>query len=247
MPVFFLPPQLITPPTVTITGDLLIHLRQSLRVTIGDTLLIGDGQGRRYQTRVTAVTKHALSGSIIETLAEPTRQVPSIILGQALLKGDKMDWVIQKATELGVHTIIPLQTRHSVVQAKTERIETQRARWQRIALEAAQQSEQWTVASVKGPQLMAEFLEQLSDCAIRLILLERRDVGLSLANIELPQSGEETILLLVGPEGGWSAEEVALIDQLSLTPITLGSKILRAETAAISALAVVQHRLGALG
>jgi 16S rRNA (uracil1498-N3)-methyltransferase len=247
MPVFFLPPQLITPPTVTITGDLLTHVRQSLRMTIGDTLLIGDGQGRRYHTRVTAVTKHALSGSIIETLTEPTGQLPSIILGQALLKGDKMDWVIQKATELGVRTIIPLQTRHSVVQARAERIETQRARWQRIALEAAQQSEQWAVAAVKGPQLMAEFLEQRSDSAIRLILLERTDVGLRLADIDLPRSGEDTIVLLVGPEGGWAAEEIALIGQLSLTPITLGSKILRAETAAISALAVLQHRLGALG
>ena len=247
MPVFFVPPHLITPPTVAITGDLLIHVRQSLRVTIGETLLIGDGQGRRYHTRVTAVTKHAVSGSIIETLAEPTRQVPSIVLGQALLKGDKMDWVIQKATELGVRTIIPLQTRHSIVQPKAERIETQRARWQRIALEAAQQSEQWTVPSVKGPQRMAELLERCSDCAIRLMLVERGDAGLSLSQINLPQSGDETIVLLVGPEGGWAAEEVALIGQRSLTPITLGSTILRAETAAISALAVVQHRLGGLG
>ena len=247
MPVFFLPPHLITPPIVTITGELLSHVGQSLRVTVGDILLIGDGQGRRFHTRVTAVTKHALSASIIETLAEPPRQVPSIILGQALLKGDKMDWVIQKATELGVRTIIPLQTRHSVVQAKAERIETQRARWQRIALEAAQQSEQWTVTSVKAPHLMSELLGTISECAIRLILLERRDVGQSLAQIHLPQSGEETIVLLVGPEGGWAAEEVASTKQSGFSPITLGAKILRAETAAISAVAVVQHRLGALG
>jgi len=247
MPVFFLPPDLIALPSVTITGELLLHVRNSLRISVGDGLLIGDGQGRRYRTTVTAVTRQAVTARVIETQVEPPRQAPAVVVGQALLKGDKMDWVIQKATELGVRTIVPLQTRHAIVQPKADRLETQRARWQRIALEAAQQSEQWTVAAVTAPQPLSGQLEDLSACTTRLMLTERRQSSPNLRSITLPTLPEERIALLVGPEGGWAPEEVEEAETLGFIPITLGPKILRAETAAISAIAVVQHRLGTLG
>src|SRR4051812_10075007 len=199
MPLFFLPRDLITSASITITGELLLHVRDSLRMRVGDALLIGDGQGRRYRCTVTAVTRQAVTACIIETEAEPPRHAPAIVVGQALLKGDKMDWVIQKATELGVNSIIPLQTRHSVVQPKADRLETQRARWQRIALEAAQQSEQWTVAAVTAPQSLSPQMQHLSGCATRLMLAERRESVPSLSSITLPSSAEQEILILVGP------------------------------------------------
>ena len=201
-------------------------MRNGLRITVGDGLLIGDGHGRRYRTTVTAVTRQAVTASIIETQVEPPRQAPTVVVGQALLKGDKMDWVIQKATELGVSTLIPLQTRHAVVQPKADRLETQRARWQRIALEAAQQSEQWTVAAVTAPQALSPQLEGLSGCMTRLMLTERRQSGPNLGSIPLPTSAEERILILVGPEGGWAPEELAAAETLASFPSRSATKFL---------------------
>jgi 16S rRNA (uracil1498-N3)-methyltransferase len=245
MPVFFVPPHCITPPDLSLTGALLAHLRDSLRAHVGDTILIGDGLGRRYRVSITGITKRELTGRILDSFLQPARNAPSIVLGQALLKGDKMDWVIQKATELGVQTIVPLQTRHSVVQPKAERIPAQVTRWQRIALEAAQQSEQWTVPTVAAPQPLAKYCDSTSS-TLRLILAERREDSLSLDKVKLPQSPSDSVALLVGPEGGWTQDEVEAAEGSGHLPITLGPKILRAETAAIAVVAILQYRLGGL-
>jgi 16S rRNA (uracil1498-N3)-methyltransferase len=247
MPVFFVPPEQVTPSTVTISGDLLRHVRDSLRIHVGEELLLGDGAGRRYRTVVETLSKQALTARILETQCEPARQAPALVLGQALLKGDKMDWVIQKASELGVSRIAPLQTRQSIVQPKAGRIEIQTARWQRIALEAAQQSEQWHVAVVTAPQSLSLYLTTEPPSTSRLILTERRESAGSLRELELPVSPEARIVLLVGPEGGWATEELAMAEKEDWKPVTLGPTILRAETAAIVAIGIVQHRLGNLG
>jgi 16S rRNA (uracil1498-N3)-methyltransferase len=139
MPVFFVPPQCVTPPSISITDDLLIHIKDSLRTAVGETLWFGDGLGTRYRVRITDVSKQAVTGHILETVQEPLRRTPRLILGQSLLKGEKMDWVIQKSTELSVDELLPIESRHSVVQLKADRLNHQLIRWQRIALEAAQQ------------------------------------------------------------------------------------------------------------
>ena len=107
MPTFFLSSESIVPPTVHISGPLLNHLRQSLRLQPGEILTVTDDRGRRYRTEIIEVTSRVLTGRIVETIAAPVRTSPSIVLAQALLKGEKMDWVIQKATELGVERIVP--------------------------------------------------------------------------------------------------------------------------------------------
>lgn len=246
MPVFFVPPERITPPTITITGDLLIHLRDSLRIQVGEVVLFGDGTSRRYRTEITGLTKQTLTGRIVETIPRPPLQAPALLLGQALLKGEKMDWVIQKATELGVSEIVPLQSRHSVIQIKTERLEAQLARWRRIALEAAQQSEQWRVPTIAQPQSLTGFLTTRTTGMVTFMLAERRE-GNSLQTVELPQGENRSVLVLIGPEGGWSKEEVEIAEQAGSELIALGHHILRAETAAIAAISILQSRLGNLG
>lgn len=246
MPVFFVPPQCITPPTISIGGDLLIHLRDSLRVTTGEVVLVGDGATCRYRTEITAVTKHAVTGRILDTITPPILKAPALIVGQALLKGEKMDWVIQKATELGVSEIVPLESRHSVVQLKTDRIDHQLARWQRIALEAAQQSEQWRVPMISQPRSLASLLKNRETGTVTLLLAERRG-GKSLQTVALPQNLSNSLLLFIGPEGGWSKEEMDIAEQTGAECLTLGEHILRAETAAIAAISILQSRLGILG
>ncbi|MCS6293910.1 MAG: 16S rRNA (uracil(1498)-N(3))-methyltransferase [Nitrospira sp.] len=246
MPVFFLPPDAITPPSITVPPLLQTHLRDSLRLELGEQIWVCDGQGTRYLMELTRVTKQELTGRILSTSQEPVRTAPRLRLAQALLKGEKMDWVIQKATELGVSQIIPLQSRHTIVQLRPERLDAQLARWQRIALEAAQQSEQWHMPVIAQPQTLTACLASHPAPALSLILTERRE-GQSLHNVRLPESGNESVMVLIGPEGGWSKEEVAQTEQAGYTLMTLGPHILRAETAAIVAIGILQSRMGALG
>lgn len=246
MPVFFVSPACIVQQTISVTGDVLVHLRDSLRVTIGETLWLGDGQGTRYRAEITDVSKQAVTGRILETVQEPLFRTPRLILGQSLLKGEKMDWVVQKATELGVDELIPVESRHSVVHLKADRVDHQLTRWQRIALEAAQQSEQWRIPPIARPQSLSGLLTRQATASVTLMLTERRK-GTSLQSVELPRDATGSVVVLIGPEGGWNKEEVQLAEQAGVVSIALGPHILRAETAAIAAISILQSRVGNLG
>jgi len=245
MPVFFVPDQCVTPPAISITGELLIHLRDSLRLTIDETVWFGNGKGTRYRGKITAVSKQAITAHIVETIQEPPRCTPRLILGQSLLKGEKMDWVIQKASELGVRKILPIESCHSVVQLKADRVNHQLGRWQRIALEAAQQSEQWHVPKIAMPRSLSELFATYG-ASTTILMLTERDEGKSLQTVRLPQGTDASVLVLVGPEGGWSKEEKEVANRSGVVSSTMGQHILRAETAAIAAISILQSRLGHL-
>ncbi|MGQ0556620.1 MAG: 16S rRNA (uracil(1498)-N(3))-methyltransferase [Nitrospiraceae bacterium] len=245
MPVLFVPPECIDQQTIVVTGDVLVHLRDSLRITVGETLWLNNGQSLRYRVEITDVSRRAVTARVLETIQEPPRQTPRLILGQSLLKGEKMDWVLQKAAELGVSEIVPIESQHSVVQLKADRVDHQLARWQRITLEAAQQSEQWRIPTVATPQSLSALLTSLATGTFTLMLAERRE-GKSLQTVNLPQDARGSILVLIGPEGGWSKEEMGIAEQAGVVPLTLGQQILRSETAAIAAISILQSRLGTL-
>ena len=232
---FFVDPGAITPPTIRITGDLLHHLRNSLRLHAGDPLALNDGCGTRYRVEVThvTITSHRYPHHRPTNRAGYAR-LHQIVLGQALIKGDKMDWVIQKATELGVAAIVPIHSTHSVIKPNPERLEHQRSRWERIARDAAQQSERWTIPTIADPVDLAEICRQYASAPLKSILVERSS-GPSLATVPLPLDSQHPIVLLVGPEGGWAPDEQRLAQEQGFLPLTLGPRILRAETAAIAA------------
>ena len=246
MSTFFVAPDTVTPPTIRMTGDLLHHLRDSLRLHPGTTLTLNDGCGTRYRVEVTHVTSQAIDSRIIDQQQAPARRTSPIVLGQALIKGDKMDWVIQKATELGVDTIVPLHSTHSVIKLNPARLEHQRSRWERIARDAAQQSERWTIPTIADPVDLAQICRQYASAPVKGMLTERSS-GPSLATMPLPQDHQHPIVLLVGPEGGWAAEEQEFARQQGFLQLTLGPRILRAETAAIAALSILQARLDEMG
>ncbi len=242
MSTFFVDPGAITPPSIHITGDLLHHLRDSLRVRPGDSLALNDGCGTRYRVEVTRVTSQVIVSRIIDRLTEPAPKTSPIVLGQSLIKGDKMDWVIQKATELGVAAIAPIHSTHSVIKPNPERLEHQRSRWERIARDAAQQSERWTIPTIADPVDLAEICRQYASAPLKGILVERSN-GPSLSAIPLPSGHQRPIVLLIGPEGGWAPEEQRLAQEQGFLLLALGPRILRAETAAIAALSILQSRL----
>ena len=246
MSAFFVASDAIVPPTVRIDGPLLHHLRQSLRLQPGETLTITDDRGVRYRTEILEVTHRVLIGRILETSTAPPTTSPSLVLAQSLLKGEKMDWVIQKATELGVDRITPILARQSIVRPRTERIEHQRVRWQRIALEAAQQSERWSVPAIDEPATVSQMLSCSQTAASKLLLVERAQ-GSPLRSLSLPDGNHDTVTILIGPEGGWAQEELRAATDHGFVTVTLGPRILRAETAAIAAVSVLQSRFGELG
>ena len=242
MSTFFVDPGAITPPSIHITGDLLHHLRDSLRLRPGDSLALNDGCGTRYRVEVTHVTSQVIVSRIIDRLTEPAPKTSPIVLGQSLIKGDKMDWVIQKATELGVARVALIHSTHSVIKPNPERLEHQRSRWERIARDAAQQSERWTIPTIADPVDLAEICRQYASAPLKGILVERSN-GPSLSAIPLPSGRQRPIVLLIGPEGGWAPEEQRLAQEQGFLPLALGPRILRAETAAIAALSILQSRL----
>lgn len=246
MPVFFVTADQIRDRRVIITGPLLNHLRASLRVRVGEQFWTSDERRRRYLVQVTDLNRLELRGHILEERVGPPSSGPGIVLGQALLKGDRMDLVIQKATELGAVSLVPLIASRVIIQPRAARLMAQQARWQRIALEAAQQAERWEVPTVHAPCEATAFFAGHT-MGSRNLILKERGPGERLTSITLPQSPDSRVILAVGPEGGWTTEEFDRALACGFTPVTLGERILRAETASLAALSVLQSRLGELG
>jgi 16S rRNA (uracil1498-N3)-methyltransferase len=244
MPAFFIPSSDIHGTEITLTGDLCHHLRASLRVKPGECLWLTDDRRRRYRVEAMEVAQQRMTVRILDQREGPAETGPTILLAQALLKGDHMDWVVQKASELGVRTILPLIAHHGVVRPQTGRIAGQVSRWQRIATEAAQQSEQWQTPQVLEPLDSRRFFSE-KGASRSLILAERREAP-ALSNVRLPTLLTESVALVIGPEGGWSEEELSLALAQGCQAVTLGAHILRADTAAVTALSIVQSRLGRL-
>ena len=246
MPVFFIEESQVDKGSVRITEPLNNHLQGSLRVKSGDEIDLVVPRQCRYRVRVERCDSNALVGVIVDEQTYPCSQWPQIILGQALLKGDRMDWLIQKASELGASEIMPLVTRQSVVRPRDDRVQTQRERWDRIALEAAQQAERWESPPVAAPIPADRFFCAHRPADVGLILSERTN-GQSLTTVRLPTAENHRVVIAVGPEGGWRPEEIGAAVECGFVPVTLGSKILRAETAGLAAITILQSRLGALG
>ncbi len=241
MPVFFIHSTAIVGKRITILDPLLTHLSKSLRICPNDTLILNDEVGHRYLTKVGNITAKQLQTEIQEIQPPPPSLSPTITLGQALLKGEKMGWVIQKATELGVRKIIPLQTDRVIPKPTAQQAEKLLERWGRIALEAAQQSEQWYVPEILPLQPLHQFLR--IPCHGDTIVLTERQKESSLLSLPLQRDPRAEIRLVIGPEGGWSVEELQEMQSHHLIPGSLGETILRSETASLAGIAILQARL----
>ena len=246
MPVFFIQSNRIANHTVTIDGPLFTHLSKSLRIREGENICVGDERRFRYRVRIDRLESKSLQASILEKIEGPPAPLAPIVLFQAILKGDRMNWMIQKATELGVAEIIPLLTSRVIVRPPASRVQTTQERWQRIAVDAAQQSEQWTYPKIIQPMTLSDLLKHVPHATLRCALLER-SAEESLGSLSIDRTFRGTIALVVGPEGGWTQEEVQEILDQRFQSITLGKSILRSETAPLVALSILQYKLGNLG
>ena len=246
MPIFFISSTDIQGSIISLSPPLSLHLSKSLRVQPGQIIVLGDEQRRRHRATVRRIEKEALVAEIQETQCGPSQEMPPMILGQSVLKGEKMTSVIQKATELGVTNLVPLLSERVIPRLSSATAKRHQERWQRIALEAAQQSERWDIPTVSGVQSFGEFCSAMQPHSYSLILGER-DPQASLYSIPLPTQWEGDLTLLVGPEGGWTELELTEAVKNGCQKVSLGERILRAETATMAALSILQARLGHLG
>ena len=229
--------------TVTLTADETRHLRDALRLKPRDAVYVFNGAGREFRCIVEKTGRDSAELRIdSEIPAKPESQL-QLKLGVALLKGEKFDLVVQKATELGVQQIAPVITRHADIHLRDESDAAKRVtRWQRIALEATKQSGRAVVPEVSAPESFESFLVGTKDAELCLMFAERGGGGLWLISGRAPIN----VVALVGSEGGWSTEEIQRAQEEEFHVITLGGRILRAETAAITATALLQHLFGDL-
>jgi 16S rRNA (uracil1498-N3)-methyltransferase len=243
MPRVYIPPERITGTEIPLQTKEARYLLTVLRLVAGDAVTIFDGEGQEYRSELREDDEQGVYLAIQEEL-HPKRESPlRITLGQGLLKGDKMKFVIQKATELGVEAIVPLITARSIPIVEEEREALRLQRWERIAQEAAKQSGRTVVPGIGPIQEFADFLA--ASAGARIMFWEGEPTPLrKIANQIDPQQG---LTLLIGPEGGFSEEEVLAAQAQGFIVAGLGERVLRAETATLSVLSIMQHLFGDLG
>lgn len=240
MPVYFIHSHSIQGKTVSLTGDLVHHFSDVLRCRPGETFCLVDENQTAYTVTINQVMPTQIIADIIETT--PGEPVPrgSVILAQAMIKGKKMDWVIQKGTELGMNTLIPVKTHRSIPQPRPDRESHQLTRWKKIAREAAQQCGRRDIPDIRPPIALSKLYESGLEDALRLVFWEK-ETSQSLKSVLRNRPPEKTCVVLIGPEGGFSDHEIAEIKSGGWTAVSLGKRILRAETAGMAVLSVIQY------
>ena len=230
---------------MTITGVDAKHIGKVLRMQPGDKLQIVSDDGVSALAEVASITESTVTVRCLEKLAESHEPAVKITLAQGLAKGEKMDFIIQKAVELGAYSIVPVAMEHSVVRLDGSKADKKVERWQKIAEAAAKQSKRDIIPQVQDVQTVKEMLAN-NDCKTKIIAYECEDrMSLKTALREAGQM--EDLLLIIGPEGGISEGELEKAREAGAVPVSLGRRILRAETAGLVAMSAIFYETGDLG
>lgn len=250
---FLVSPDSIKNDIVYISGEDLKHMVQVLRFRVGDHLLVFDGTGVEHEIELILIDKSVAAGKIIKTCMPDTEPRRKVILFQGMPKSDKMEWIIQKTVELGVSQIVPMITRYSVIREKERNIDGKLERWNRISREACKQSGRVIIPEVKKPLEFSQALELWEN------MVSNEEGGVSLPVFCYENEGKKcfkellkcynidyikTIGVFIGPEGGFSDEEIKLAREYDIIPVGLGNRILRTETAAIAVLSIIMYEMG---
>jgi 16S rRNA (uracil1498-N3)-methyltransferase len=228
---FFVEPQ---GSTLALGEDESHHARRVLRLEPGAHIICFDGRGASWRARIARYEQRLAVLEIVETLPIEPAPLPRVCLAVGLLKGEKMDLVVQKATELGVASVLPLSTDFS--EARSD-VSKRVARWRRIALEAAKQCERNHVPEIATPVVLGSALRELTGIAVAFVERDGGSLREFVAKHAAGHAGALTVF--IGPEGGWSGSERAAFRAAEVASVSLGLRILRAETAAIASLAIL--------
>lgn len=235
---FYAPKAAFSGREVTLDADESKHLRDVLRLKAGDEIAVFDGGGGEYLCRVELTGKSGSTASVLRQIEPSAPESPlDLTLASVVIPGDKYDLIVQKAVELGVNRFIPLSSKRA--ETKLKDLPKKLTRWRRIALDAAKQCGRARLMSIEEPRAVIEIVNSNAETTAAKIFFSERSGG-QLPNIQTPPS----ILAVIGPKGGWDDAELAAAERNGFTIVTLGGRIMRAETAAIALTAILQHRFG---
>ncbi len=217
------------------------HLAQVLRAKVGDRIILFNGDGFDYEAQIKHVDRRDVSVEILNQSANPNESKIRIHLFQALSSNEKMDLVVQKAVELGVQAITPIIASRSQMRLKDEKRDKKLQHWQQIAISACEQSGRAVIPEIYPVSLLTESMNQIDDAALNIMLDPEAKTQLNqLASMDTPSH----INVLIGPEGGFSEDEIQLCQSKKVITVSLGPRILRTETAPIATLALLQYLFG---
>ena len=234
MPKFFVDKGQITDNLAYITGEDISHLTRVLRAEIGDEITLCDGDGTDFETVIEEISKDKVTLKILSSDTCEAEPKTEVVLFQALPKQGKMEYIIQKTTELGISKVVPVYTKRCVVKP-TDKL----SRWQKIADESVKQCKRGKIPQITPTVSFDEALKMLEQLETKIILYEGKSTN-RLKDI-LHDKKINQIGILVGPEGGFSEEEVEMAQEKGILSVTLGERILRTETAAAAVLPVIMY------
>ena len=243
---FFVAPDTIRETLVQLRGPIAHQIRDVLRLRPGDEIVLLDNSESAYRVGLVRVERDVVRGRVEEKWKLETEPRARVTLYQAMLKGQKFDWVLQKGTELGIGAFVPVLSARCIVSRADNVSDSRLDRWQRILVEAAEQSARARLPNLSDVMMFKAAWENASRGGLSIIPWEEeRSTGLREALQEIPKSKE--INVFIGPEGGFTEEEISIAKGFGINSISLGPRILRAETAGIVAAAAIFYELGDLG
>lgn len=241
---FFVEPHQITDKTVRIEGADVNHIKNVLRMKVGEELSVSNGiDGKEYRCGIIRLDEECITCELRFVKEDGVELASEVYLFQGLPKADKMELIIQKAVELGVHAVIPVSTKRCVVKLDDKKAKSKIARWQGISEAAAKQSKRRIVPEVMDVLSLKQALAFVEDFEVKLIPYEMaEDMSKTKEIINNLQPGQR-IAIFIGPEGGFEEAEVQAAMENGVEPITLGKRILRTETAGFTVLSWIMYQL----
>ena len=244
MSTFYVENQQINENNITIINDDVKHIKNVLRYKIGDEIDVCDENGVRYKTKIENFEQDKVNLKILDISNEITECNINITLYQGLPKSDKMDLIIQKCTELGVKTVVPVITDRVIVKLDEKSESKKIDRWQKIAKEAAKQSGRQIVPTIENTINLKNSIEKLSKYDIVIMPYECEKERLIKKILKKLDESVKNIAIIIGPEGGFSDNDVEILKKCkNLEKVSLGPRILRTETAGLATLAMVIYEL----
>ncbi|WP_010270394.1 16S rRNA (uracil(1498)-N(3))-methyltransferase [Paenibacillus senegalensis] len=249
---YFIPTEQFGQHSVVLAGDDAYHIQRVMRAEPGTKLICSNGIDREAVVAITHMTKQTVEAEIVEELPMEAEPSVHVWIAQSLPKADKMELVIQKGTEIGAARFIPFTSERTVVQYDHKKEIKRLERWRKIAKEAAEQAHRNRIPELSSPSSWKELLRLGSQVDLALLCYEKQHTLSFRALLEQALAGEKggepyTILIAIGPEGGFTPAEAAEAEQAGYRPVSLGRRILRTETAAMVALSAIMYAAGEMG
>ena len=242
---FFVSPQSIDGRHVSLRGEIVHRLSRVLRMSRGDEVVLLDGLGTEYVVRLDELGRDTALGTVLRTYEDSNEPGVRITLCQGILKGEKLDWVLQKGTELGIAEFVPLICKRSVPRVSVEKGSRRMLRWSKVVAEAAEQCGRSRMPGLCLPTEFEAACRLVDSSSLGLIPWEEtRKPGVKEVLRRRPVS---RVYLFIGPEGGFQREEVEYAQSLGILPVSLGKRVFRAETAGLVTATAVLYEAGELG